>query len=411
VLSECTIGSGGTTVPSGWHQQGIGNEYCNLCQCVDGTLSCTARQCGLPWQGTYPTNSHQCTAATTCTAPLNAAGVERILQVKHDGHAEPYTHHRCAYNKFSDVCTCFCWGAKPVVFTEGSTSGSASVATGACTAISFSGNGFNPESGSVKALLTGTAADLLWVQSSTATELTVCAKDDSGTSSAAAIDVNYYAYQAFPYGGAETGRPHMNIDANVNINGPTCKIVQFAKTFVSTPVVVGSIDDASAEKGAAWIENVNKNQFRYCYRESGAQASGVGTAGGNSAGTQTDADGNPSSHDDVYFNFVAFVHKNPDAWYAANALPYLEANNAAIAHHGCTTVNFARTHSIAPKVFVTANHQDDATVDWNAAPHDAVNTWVTSVTTTGFEVCSSELAIHATGNEDDNLQVSYVAMA
>jgi hypothetical protein len=210
------------------------------------------------------------------------------------------------------------------------------------------------------------------------------------------------------FGGAETGRPHMNIDSNVNINGPTCKIVQFAKTFVSTPVVVGSIDDASAEKGAAWIENVNKNQFRYCYRESGAQASGVGTAGGNSAGTQTDADGNPSSHDDVYFNFVAFVHKNPDAWYAANALPYLEANNAAIAHHGCTTVNFARTHSIAPKVFVTANHQDDATVDWNAAPRDAVSTWVTSVTTTGFEVCSSELAIHAAGNEDDNLQAPAV---
>jgi len=389
-LKSCRLG--GMWIKSGWKSKGHGNNYCNLCSCVNGILSCTKRLCGLPWYGRTPKHANLCKHVQCFgKAYKSARGLHHKVVVKHVGK-ERTTHHRCAFNTFGKKCTCMCYGTKAPVYIREKTTAWANVQSG-CRFIKFAGNGFNPRSGYVKVLATLNKATDGFVDVTNAKGFTYCTKSKGAR-------LSYYAYQRFPYSGAKTGMSHVGIKANVNIKGPTCKVIKFnGNKFREIPVVIGTLDHKNGNGKAtdsivSWVENVNKNQFRFCVRESIDSQSKAHHA---------------SAHRSIHFNWVAFSHKNPSLWYKANHLPYLQAGNVAV--KGCKWVKFGRTYRSVPKVLTTANHQSHKNLDWSAAPHDGVFTYVPTTSRTGFKVCAKEMAMYRKGNEDGTLKVSYAVMA
>lgn len=55
----CTLADGKTEVEHGWNGKDLGNNFCNTCNCQDGSLVCTAMAC--------VTNSTGCTLADQTT--------------------------------------------------------------------------------------------------------------------------------------------------------------------------------------------------------------------------------------------------------------------------------------------------------------------------------------------------------
>jgi hypothetical protein len=107
-MKQCS--NGGNAVQHGWHGAGFGKNYCNFCKCNDGKLTCTTRACGKP--AALPKTATKC-KHTTCEYTRAVAGKTTSFAAKHvqvnHHHKEGRQNHRCAYNPFSQQCTCFCW--------------------------------------------------------------------------------------------------------------------------------------------------------------------------------------------------------------------------------------------------------------------------------------------------------------
>ena len=61
----------------GWHGSGVGNNWCNLCRCNDGAVSCQKRKCGTDGLSEGTVCSH-----TKCEARVTASG-HQVVSVNH----------------------------------------------------------------------------------------------------------------------------------------------------------------------------------------------------------------------------------------------------------------------------------------------------------------------------------------
>jgi hypothetical protein len=106
--------NGKTHVVHTWHGAGDGNNYCNMCKCNNGRLSCTKRTCGKP--AGMPSWTTKC-KYTTCEWTRAVVGKTTAFAAKHvqvnHHHKEGRQNHRCAYNPFMKDCNCYCWTDKP----------------------------------------------------------------------------------------------------------------------------------------------------------------------------------------------------------------------------------------------------------------------------------------------------------
>jgi len=107
--------NGPNRVFDGWVGAGYGQNYCNLCTCQRGELSCRKKTCADNWN-----NGKQC-SHTFCTFGLTAESpTEKVINIVHH-HLEAHgVHHHCNYNRFVDKCMCHCWtGALDYVENSG----------------------------------------------------------------------------------------------------------------------------------------------------------------------------------------------------------------------------------------------------------------------------------------------------
>lgn len=95
--------NGPESVAHGWHGAGYGGDYCNLCKCENGHLSCQNKDCGKVEAGSRC--SH-----VTCKMEYNYAAGHKLL-ITHHHHAEHNgANHHCAHNLYADSCQCNCFG-------------------------------------------------------------------------------------------------------------------------------------------------------------------------------------------------------------------------------------------------------------------------------------------------------------
>jgi hypothetical protein len=98
----CT--NGAANVVDGWHGAGAGADYCNLCKCTNGLLSCQKKNCAAPTQGKVC--SH-----VACEFKYSYEATHMILMVN-SSHAELNgASHHCQYNVNTDDCACNCFGS------------------------------------------------------------------------------------------------------------------------------------------------------------------------------------------------------------------------------------------------------------------------------------------------------------
>jgi len=112
VPDTCTLTDGaGTsqTVAHGWHGAGIGANWCNLCRCNDGAISCQKRKCGSDGLERGELCSH-----TTCSLQ-QVSSTHKLVKVSHNHREQFGAHHHCAYMLSTDSCRCHCFGN---TFTE-----------------------------------------------------------------------------------------------------------------------------------------------------------------------------------------------------------------------------------------------------------------------------------------------------
>ena len=103
---QCVMKSGAETktLPHGWHGAGIGSNWCNLCRCNDGAISCQKRKCGTDGLMRGTECSH-----TTCH--LDDSGDHTLVIVQHSHQENFGRHHHCAYMPGHDTnCRCHCFG-------------------------------------------------------------------------------------------------------------------------------------------------------------------------------------------------------------------------------------------------------------------------------------------------------------
>ena len=91
-------------LPHGWHGSGVGNNWCNLCRCNDGSISCQKRKCGTDGLMEGTECSH-----TVCGTKILPDGKQVVL-VNHSHHENFGRLHHCAYMKSTDTCRCHCFG-------------------------------------------------------------------------------------------------------------------------------------------------------------------------------------------------------------------------------------------------------------------------------------------------------------
>jgi len=102
----CVMRSGSETktLPHGWHGAGIGSNWCNLCRCNDGAISCQKRKCGTDGLMRGTECSH-----TTCK--LDDSGEHSLVIVQHSHRENFGRHHHCAYMPGdANKCRCHCFG-------------------------------------------------------------------------------------------------------------------------------------------------------------------------------------------------------------------------------------------------------------------------------------------------------------
>jgi hypothetical protein len=338
---SCTVGT--KTVKNGWTMEGTGANYCNYCKCTEGAISCTKRPCGLPFGGDIPTGWSKCPeSAITCAfSPEEEKFPWETLRVSHgsgannlpaiSGQSDHYQgDHSCAYNKFLNKCSCYCKGKK-IDYTVREV-GKHAFGTGGfvgkrCEIVRFGGaqpQQFDAAKGKVNTIVTVSHthrtkpvhdAPMVWVEESTMDGFTVCAREDKkwwNTYDAHdhRLVIDYYSYQAganMPFAGARGAATAVPSSTN---GGVHCETVPFCsgtdancRPFDRAPVVVGSIDhqfkDTDNHQATAhWIEDVNGEQFRVCFRESAHHDDG---------------------HEQFFFNWMAVQHRNPMTWYGNHA--------------------------------------------------------------------------------------------
>lgn len=83
---------------------GYGANFCNLCSCQRGALSCRKKVCA-----DQENNGKQC-SHTFCTFGYTSESPrEKVMNIVHH-HLEAHgVHHHCNYNLFTSACSCHCW--------------------------------------------------------------------------------------------------------------------------------------------------------------------------------------------------------------------------------------------------------------------------------------------------------------
>jgi hypothetical protein len=118
--NNCT--NGNEPVDHGWHGAGAGSNWCNLCSCNDGLLSCQQRACGTDSLLIGHTSdgqeySQECSHVSCSVQEHFEADAEgspqvthRYVQVQHN-HSENFgSLHHCAHMFNTDECKCKCYG-------------------------------------------------------------------------------------------------------------------------------------------------------------------------------------------------------------------------------------------------------------------------------------------------------------
>jgi hypothetical protein len=286
-------------------------------------------------------------------------------------HAEAHGDmHHCAYDRVSDACTCECWGASSAVFPL-SLHGSVEIGNGDvdeyCQEITFPQPFAQSNESQVRVLTSVSDAQgvlaqgtelspaVSWVQASSSTGFTACVQSPVHSQ----LRLQYFAFQMSP----ETG-PWAESDAMTSwITPPAagaaktaihCQNIHYRNQFESKPFVIGSVTRNgetydSTTQGAVqfWVEDVDQNKFQVCF--------------------QAGVDARSTVFDSLYFNWVAFEHRNPLLWYHPSELPYSAAGQA-VAHEKwvkidglvranyrvCQVVPFGRSFTAKPTVLATS---------------------------------------------------------
>jgi hypothetical protein len=448
---EKTCAFGTRSVRNGWRGAGLGNEYCNLCTCKGGLLWCSQRKCGLPFGGAkklMPKDTRTC-SHTKCSARTSGL----TLVVDHHHAEKRGDSHRCAYNKFTDECTCYCWTSKDGVkasFVE-SLNGQHDFApksgwrANRCEDIHFEKH-FDESKGKVHVLVstshnTNTKMEhdpaMVYVQAAAASGFRVCAREGkkfwhSKDAHDKHLVVNYHAWQGdYPFdresraaGGVMAGHAELRkAGGKTGWSNTQCKLIKFKKPFspIEKPMIVGSIDrvaksqihlpsrmrtdsDGNHAPLSYWIENVNNIEFKACFRQS---AVGADTGRDDKA---------------VFFNWIAVSHRNPSLWYAGAVPPYAMSGRISAGKWAiydpkqvsgkkvwlkCKKVEFKRKFSKIPTVLTTANHYEPLELDWSTV-HEPTVTYLDEVEKDYFKVCTSELA-GTKPSHDDTMSWDWVA--
>jgi len=107
-MLSCLVGT--EVKPSGWHGAGAGENYCNLCKCTNGQVSCQKKACAAQAVG------KQC-SHLTCQMVYSYKAQHKIMLVNHH-HAEHHgSDHRCLNNASTGECTCNCFGKANAIWT------------------------------------------------------------------------------------------------------------------------------------------------------------------------------------------------------------------------------------------------------------------------------------------------------
>lgn len=110
VPETCT--NGAASVAHGWHGAGAGSNWCNLCRCNDGMLSCQKRKCGTDGLLQGETCSHTKCEATVFYAQGTGNNVvqHKVISVAHDHRENFGSLHHCSYMLNTQSCACHCYG-------------------------------------------------------------------------------------------------------------------------------------------------------------------------------------------------------------------------------------------------------------------------------------------------------------
>ena len=96
---------------NGWHGRGFGDNYCNMCFCVNGEMLCSQKKCRKDQSEMAP---HKC-ASVTCRPVYNAITGEVLVKVHHGLKEESGSRHHCSYSHPLRECSCVCWGPRPML--------------------------------------------------------------------------------------------------------------------------------------------------------------------------------------------------------------------------------------------------------------------------------------------------------
>jgi len=105
-----TCKNGATTVAHGWAGAGAAGNYCNMCRCNNGELSCTKRACGAPGSGS------KC-KFVACKYAYNKVAAAYKISIFHKNTADKTPtnkgfhmakSHACGYNMHTKTCSCYC---------------------------------------------------------------------------------------------------------------------------------------------------------------------------------------------------------------------------------------------------------------------------------------------------------------
>jgi hypothetical protein len=313
--------------------------------------------------------------------------------------------HHCKYNRVADSCTCECWGALPKKHYPTSLHGDLNFNHPLsqdgfgnpheyCKGFVFPKAFDRASSSQVRVLTTLSEAQgkydspaAWWVQSSSNVGFTACCQSPMH----AKLRLQYFAFQM----NAQAG-PWSDSDSQSTWISPPairtdvhCQNIYFRHQFNSKPYVIGSVTRRRAAfnhnvEGALqfWVENIEESQFSVCFQAQPGARSTV--------------------YDSLYFNWIAFDHRNPLLWYRPSELPYSAAGRVAAGHKWvetsgfglynatvyriCKVVPFGRVFNVKPNVLVTSNRASSSRID--SGQKTASSTYVDAVYYNSFRVCS-----------------------
>jgi hypothetical protein len=349
------------------------------------------------------------------TCSYSTTGEERILTHHHaDESGEALsTNHHCVYNPFKKDCTCWCWAERdydgsPLIGSHAMGGAAGFDGSLRCEDVTFK-MPFGKRLGEVDVIITvahiveapiaqwhkdshistslghehiyqrhGVEHDAItaWVESVSTTGFRVCAEADedflhvSEQIKTHHVDLNYYAVQSEGlWEGAQTGKLGV-MTPEWHTHGAACKIVYYPTSFEVSPLVVGSVEQASGGHQASiahWIENVNSAFFRVCFEAVGEYNNPANadplhhTAATNYSSFNfawmafDDPNGAPEASSDGSLA-AAGSTKATDTWlpYQHIFAPQEKATNP---HITCQKIGYGKQFKETPTVLVTANHK------------------------------------------------------